>query len=264
MGANDISWAALALGSLIMLIPLSVFYYYRTDLLKPTLTAFGRMAGQLLLVGIYLKYIFEIDSGWINSGWALLMIVAAGFSIVKRSDLTLKKMLIPVLAGVSANVLINSIIFDFIIIGSDNYFNARYLIPIAGMIIGNSLSSAVIAMRSFYNTLLKEEEKFRFLIMCGAERNEALRGFMSKSLTDAFSPTIASTATIGLIWLPGMMTGQILGGSEPVTAIKYQIMIIIAIFAGSAITVFISLLLSKRFAFDEFDVLSKDIASCKK
>lgn len=259
MGSTDISWLSLALGSLIMLIPVWVFVYYKADLLKPTLWAFGRMALQLLLVGVYLKYIFEFDSVWLNTCWVVAMIIAASLSIIKRSDLILKKMLIPVSAGVIANVLINSVIFDFVLLGSENYFSARYIIPIAGMIIGNSLSSAVIALRSFYSALVKEEERYRYLLMCGATRNEALSGFIAKSLKDAFSPTIASTATIGLIWLPGMMTGQILGGSEPVTAIKYQIMIIIAIFAGSVITVFLSLYLSKKFAFNEFDVLDKGI-----
>jgi len=257
MGSIDIEWHNLALGCLIIIIPLVILLYYRTGLVKATLIAFFRMALQLFLVGLYLNYIFELNAYWLNLLWVLVMMIAASFTIVSRSELSIRHFTIPVLAGVVANVLINGAIVAWIVVGTDYFFDARYLIPIAGMMIGNSMSSTIVGTRYFYQTLAKEEEAFRFSLMCGASRNEALFPYISEAMKSAFSPTIANTASIGLIWLPGMMTGQILGGSDPSTAIKYQIMIIVAIFTGTVITLFVSLAISKKFAIDEFGLMNK-------
>jgi len=259
MHVHDITWLNLAIGSIIMIIPIVIFYYYRTGLSKPTLIAFGRMAVQLFLVGIYLKYIFDYNAIWLNVLWVIVMVFIASYTVIKRSDLKQKKIYIPVLLGITANIIINGLLVAFIVIGTEHFFNARYIIPIMGMFIGNSLNSAIIGLRSFYKSLVNDEERYKYYLMCGAEKNEALFPFLSEALKDAFNPTIASTATIGLIWLPGMMTGQILGGSDPLTSIKYQIMIIIGIFAGSVISVFVSLILSKRFVFDKWDMFDKSV-----
>ncbi|MFC2130291.1 ABC transporter permease [Bacteroidota bacterium] len=259
MQTSEITWINLAIGSLVILIPLTIFYYYKTGLVKPMSVAFLRMAVQLTLVGVYLKYIFEYNALWLNILWVIVMAFAAAYTVVKRSELTQNKFYLPVISGIFANILLNGALVAFIIIGSDQFFNARYIIPIMGMFIGNSLNGTIIGLRSFYKALSIDEERYRYYLMCGAGKNEALFPFIGEALKDAFSPTIASTATIGLIWLPGMMTGQILGGSDPVTSIKYQIMIIVGIFAGTVISVFVSLTMSKRFVFDKYDLFDKTV-----
>jgi putative ABC transport system permease protein len=264
MHVTDISWFNLAIGSVIIVIPFIIFYYYRTGLVKATAIAFGRMAVQLFLVGIYLKYIFEFNAIWLNVLWVVVMAFVASYTVVKRSELKQNKFYVPVFIGISANIFINGLLVAFIVIGTESFFNARYIIPIMGMFIGNSLNSSIIGLRSFYKSLSQDEERYRYYLMCGAEKSEALFPFLSEALKDAFSPTIASTATIGLIWLPGMMTGQILGGSDPLTSIKYQIMIMIGIFAGSVISVFVSLVLSKRFVFDKRDMFDKSVLTINK
>jgi len=259
MQTTDISWVNLAIGSIVIIIPIFIFLYYRTGLVKPMLIAFSRMALQLFLIGVYLKYIFDYNAAWLNVLWVVIMVFVAAYTVVKRSDLVQRKFYIPVFSGITANIIINGLLVAFIVIGTDSFFNARYIIPIMGMFIGNSLNSAIIGLRSFYQSLSKDEERYRYYLMCGAEKSEALLPYLSEAMKDAFNPTIASTATIGLIWLPGMMTGQILGGSDPLTSIKYQIMIIIGIFAGSVISVFAGLLISKSFVFNKFDLFDRTV-----
>jgi putative ABC transport system permease protein len=259
MQTTDISWTGLFLGSLILIIPFSVLWYYRTGMVRALLWAFVRMAIQLSLVGIYLRYIFEINSIVLNLAWVVLMIVAASFTISKRSNLRPKKFFMPLVIGILAGLVTNAVIFDLVVLGNDSFLNARYLIPIAGMIIGNCLTGAIVGTRSFYQSLSKDEDRYMYYLACGAARSEALFPFIRDSLKDAFSPQIASTAAIGLIWLPGMMTGQILGGSSPLTAIKYQILIMIAIFAAGVLTVWLSIILSKSSAFDELEMLDRGV-----
>lgn len=260
----DISWLELGLGSLLIIAPLIILCYFRTRLGRPLLWAFLRMAGQLTLVGLYLNYIFDYNELWLNLLWVVIMIIVAGMVIVKRSELSYRHFLLPVVGGVAVGVVFTSLVFVFLVIGPDSYFNARYIIPISGMMIGNCLNSAIIGVRTFYRSLVKEKERYMYYLMCGATRNEALFAFANEAFKAAFGPTVGSTATIGLIWLPGMMTGQILGGSDPLLAIKYQILIVAAIVAGSSVNVLTGLAISKRFVFDEMDMLRKSAVNMGK
>lgn len=261
MHATDISWLSLALGSLIMVFPILIFQHYKTGLVKSMIIGYGRMTLQLILVGFYMQYIFYINSLWINFLWVSIMLFAATVSIIKRSEIKEKKFIMPVLLGLISDVLINGLIYTFIIMNYKDFFNARYLIPITGMVIGNCISNAIIGIRTFYKSILKDEHKYRYLLMSGATHKEAIFPFLSEALKSSFAPTIASNATIGLIWLPGMMTGQILGGSDPLTAIKYQIMIVLSIFVGGVLTVFMSLFFSVRYSFDSNYNFNKNIFS---
>jgi len=259
MGTNDITWINLILGSLVIIIPVLIFQYYRTGLVRQMLIAFFRMAIQLLFVGYYLKYIFALNSLAINFLWIVIMMIAASVSIVRRSELKSRAFIFPVVAGIIGDVVLNGLIYALIVMNYAEFFNARYMIPITGMVIGNCITNAIIGIRAFYKNLRTEEARYKYSLIAGATRSEALRPFFSEALKISFAPTIASNATIGLIWLPGMMTGQILGGSDPMTAIKYQILIVISIFVGGVVTVFTALSLSKKYTFDANDNLRKDI-----
>jgi putative ABC transport system permease protein len=235
-----------------------LFVYYRTGLVKDTLIAIARMVLQLLLVGLYLEFIFELNSPFVNLLWLLIMVVAATQIMISRSGLNYKYFVRPVIAAVLTNVIINGSVFAFFIVGKENIFDARYLIPMMGMVIGNTVTSSIIGIRTFFNLVSKDLEIYKYKLMLTGSKSKALFEFNKAAMQEAFNPVIASTATIGLIWLPGMMTGQILGGSDPMTAIKYQILIVIAIFAGSVINGVLAINLSKSMVFDDLDMFLKN------
>lgn len=263
MNNTDISWLGLGFGIMSLIIPIYILTRYNTGLTKPTIIAFGRMLAQLGLLGIYLKYIFDYDSIYINVLWVIIMVIAAGTSVTNRSNLPRKTFLIPITASVLTNVIINLLFFAFLILGSERIASARYLIPIMGMVIGNTLNSSIVGIRSYVNVIMKNEDEYKYNLMCGANLNEAQKNFISQALKDALNPGIASTAVIGLIWLPGMMTGQILGGSDPMLAIKYQIVIVITIFVGSVITLIVGIQLIKRLSFDEYGNFRRELYKLK-
>lgn len=242
----DIPWANIGIASSLLIIPVFVLGYYRTGLLKTMAWSFFRMSLQLSLVGFYLEYIFDLDSPFVNIAWVALMVIAASFTIVKRSELSAKKFYLPVMAGILTNVLINGLVFAYLVFSEKDFFAARYIIPIMGMVIGNTLNSSIVAIRSYFTSMKKEKQKYRYYLMLGATEAEALFKFSSDAMKNSFSPVLASVASMGLIWLPGMMTGQILGGSNPITAIKYQFLIMIAIFTGSVLTVAVSIKIAQK------------------
>ena len=246
----DIHWILLALAYTMLLIPLFVLSWFKTGLGLSSIWAALRMTLQLLFVGFYLEFIFELDNPWVNLAWLGIMIGVAGFAIIRRSEVMSKYFLLPVFAGLFGGMLFTLFFMLVIVLQLDNPFTARFLIPLAGMILGNCLNTSIIGIRTWHHSLTTDRILYYWYLTCGATQIESLKPFVQKSLQEAFSPSIATMATIGLIALPGMMTGQILGGSSPATAIKYQILIMIAIFTATVITVTTTILISRFFFFD--------------
>lgn len=259
----DINYIRLFLGYALMLIPILILWYYKTGLVKDTIVAVARMTVQLLLVGVYLQYIFKLNSVMLNIAWVLVMSILGSYTIVKRSGLSFKIFLIPVLISSVVSVLVTDAYFLGVIIKLNNIFDARYFIPITGMLLGNTIKNVIISLNSFYDRIDDEENLYRWYLANSANRREALQPFMRGALRKAFNPMIANTAIMGLISLPGMMTGQILGGSDPTVAVKYQIMLMITIFSSGILNVIFSITLSNRLAFDSYANIKKDIFRVK-
>ncbi len=255
----DINYFELFTGYALMLIPVFALWYYKTGLVKDTLIATARMTVQLLLVGLYLEYIFKLNNALINISWVVLMSIIASYTIIRRSGLKMKLFFIPVLLSGIISIAITDAYFLGFVVKLNNIFNARYFIPVTGMLLGNTIKNVVIAVDAFYKRIDEEENYYRWHLANGATKKEALLPFMRDALRVAFNPMIATTAIMGLISLPGMMTGQILGGSNPNIAVKYQIMLLITIFSSAVLNVVLTIFFSNRIAFDAFDNLKKGI-----
>jgi putative ABC transport system permease protein len=256
-GAVNLSWISIILGYLILIVPLLLFKYYKLNLIKDSIIAILRMTTQLYLLGFYLEYIFKLDSILLNITWIIIMIIVSVSTTIKKSKVVSKYYFIPLLLSLTFVLFLTLLYFIGIIIGKEYFFNSRYLIPIVGILLGNSISSNIIVLNSFNSKLKSEYHLYQFAIGNGASKYDALLPFISHSLKQALSPIIASMAVIGLISIPGMMTGQILGGSSPLLAIKYQIVTMISIFFAQSSVVVLTLNLTNRFIFDEMGNLRK-------
>ena len=260
MDVIDLSWIRLGIGLLILLLPAWVLWRYRTGLNKKLLTSTFRMVLQLLFVGYYLEYLFEYDNPWVNAGWILVMVAVADFATLDRSELRRKtSLLIPIFLATFLGIVIIDIFFLEVVIQLDKFLAAQYTIPITGMVLGNCLRSNVIGINAFYYSLTDRKERYQFYLASGATRAEALMPFIRDALKKSANPTLATMATIGLVSLPGMMTGQILSGSSPMVAIKYQIMIMVAIFAGTVLSVYLGIRFSSFTVFKDTDMLDENI-----
>ncbi len=218
-----------------------------------------RMSIQLALVGIYLKMLFELNQPWLNGLWILMMLVVADFSILRRAGLKARYFALATFTAIASSILFSTGYLVILVIQPTHYYDARYIVPLAGMILGNCLQGNVIALERFYSALRRNENEYTTFLMLGATRWEAVRPYFRDAVKAALNPTIAGMATMGLVSLPGMMTGQILGGSEPWLAVKYQIAIMICIFTGNAIAAVVNLKLSLNSAFNAFDVLKDEV-----
>lgn len=241
----------LLLGFSILAIPVLIFSYYRVKLNRDLIISVLRMIVQLFLVALYLEWIFEKNNAWINSLWVFLMVLVGGGTVVKRVGLSWKQFLFPfLLAGFVSMTIIDGF-FLGLVIKPDYFFDARYFVPITGMVLGNSLNHNIVGLTAFFKGLSRDKELYYFLLTNSGSSRLALRPFIQDALIQGLNPLLANMSVIGLISLPGMMTGQILGGASPAVAIKYQVMIMLAIFVGCTITLILSILFSKRMVFDD-------------
>jgi putative ABC transport system permease protein len=251
METIDISIQSLLLGLLLMAIPVYFLWKYRTGLVQSTVSGLIRMVVQLFLVGLYLKYLFIWDNPILNAAWVVIMVFVATETALTRTKLKRSVMMCPIVVGFTTGALLVGLYFLGIVLELDNVFSVQYFIPIFGILMGNMLSSNVIALNTFYSHLKRESTYYYYMLGNGATVSEAVAPFVKQALVRAFSPAIANMAVMGLVALPGTMIGQILGGSTPDVAIKYQMMIIVITISASMLSIAVTLSLVKRMAFDK-------------
>lgn len=218
------------------------------------------MCAQLFMVGFYLGYLFQLNNPLVNITYILLMMIIGNITILKQSGLAVKQLGVPVFIGLFCTVLLITVSFATVL-NLATLTSARYLIPMVGMLMGNILRYNIIALSRFYTELRKRENEYIQNISLGATIPEATLPFLREALQAGVAPQIGGIATMGLVSLPGMMTGQILGGSLPMTAIKYQILILTAIFVAGTLSALLVIVLSRKAAFDKFKRLKHSIYS---
>lgn len=257
-GAPDLSYISMIFIGLLMLIPLAVVSFLKLGIAKNLLISVVRMAVQLFLIGFFLEYLFRFNNWAVNILWFMAMILAAVLSIMKSSKLKLNYFILPVFISMLISNFMVVLYFNKLIVQLDYVFEAKYIIAIGGMVLGNSLRANVVGLGDFYQSLRKDENLYFYKLSLGATKFEALLPFAKRSFIAALNPTIATMATMGIVSLPGMMTGQILGGSVPLVAIKYQIAIMVAIVVSTVLSILLSLLFTVRSSVDKSGVLKKE------
>lgn len=259
MNIIDISYSSLALAYLLLIAPLAGMVWLRLPMIGETMIAVVRMTLQLLFVGFYLQIIFDLNSLLLTSLWLVVMLIVADVSIIRGCGLKVRRVAGGIFISLLAGTLAPLVFFILFIFQDTSAFGAQYVIPIAGMILGNCLRADIVGIQTFYEGLRRDEKSYILSLTQGANQHEALLPFIRKAFKTAMTPTIAAMSTIGLVALPGMMTGVILGGGNPMTAIKYQIAIMIAIFAGTALTVILAIYLTAGRNIDEAGLLRQDV-----
>ncbi len=247
----DIKLASLFFAGILLLMPLAVSFYFRLGLIREMAFAFLRMLVQLVLIGFFMQYLFYKNNMVLNLLWFALMIIVAVFSVVKRASVDLRKVFLPSLLSFSISVGVIVLFINFFVLRLDYVFDARYLIVLGGLLLGNSMRGNIVAINSFYDGLRRDYKRYLYLLACGATVSEATLPLLRKSIKLALQPTLAAMATMGIVSLPGMMTGVILGGAGPMVAIKYQIMIMIGILSATVFSVVLTIVLSRKNYFDK-------------
>ncbi len=250
----------LMLAALLILALLGLTARMRLGINKQLAIAAVRTTVQLLLIGLVLKSIFNnVELHWVIL-MSMVMLTVAAWEILSRQK---RKLRTTWGFGVSAfSMFISSflitIIALLIIVRPDPWYTPQYTIPLLGMLLGNTMNGISLGMDRLVQTAWQQRSVIEQRLMLGQTAIEAIRDIRADSMRAGMIPIINSMATAGIVSLPGMMTGQILAGSPPVEAVKYQILIMFLVTAGTGFGVITVLYLISHRMFDTRERLRFD------
>ena len=218
---------------------------------KEILLSTFRMTLQLILTGYVLVYLFEHAHPLYTVAAVLIMEAFAIFNVFKQVKAKLTRDIKKVVAfSMLAGTLISLLYFILVVINLSPWFEPRYFIPIAGMIIGNSMTGITLGVTRLVDGMIGQKQTIESALMLGATPKMAARQIVNSAFDSAILPTVNSMVGMGIVFLPGMMTGQILSGVSPMTAIEYQIAIMLGIIGSVALTVILFVHLGYRTFFN--------------
>jgi putative ABC transport system permease protein len=215
-----------------------------------------RMTIQLILTGYILAYLFERPNPIYTVLIIAIMELFSIYNIIKRIKVKLstniKKIIaLSMIIGTTTSLLF----FILIVVKVTPWYDPRYFIPIAGMLIGNAMTGITLGTTRLIDGMYSQKNTIETSLMLGATPKIACKNIVDGAFDSAILPTINSMVGMGIVFLPGMMTGQILSGTSPTTAIEYQIAIMLGILGSVALTVIIFVQLGYKTFFNNEDQL---------
>jgi len=201
---------------------------------------------QLGLLGLVLEKIFALRNPVLVVGLLLLMTVFAAREAVTRASRHYRGILIDAWLTMAATCMVVGGMVTQVVVGVEPWYEPQYVIPLLGMILGNSLTGISLCLDRFMDHLVVRSAEVELRIAFGATRREALEAPLRDAVRTGMIPIINSMAAAGIVSLPGMMTGQILAGSPPLQAVAYQIVVMFMIAAAVALGAMLVVLLAGR------------------
>jgi len=248
-------WRLLA-GYLFLVLLLLITWRLGVKREKEIVLATIRMTLQLILMGYILVAVFQANHLFISLGIFALMEVFAIYNIYQRIKVKVNARLRRVIASsMLLGTGIPILFFLVVVINVNPWYEARYFIPITGMIIGNSMTGIALGAERMINSMMAGREWVEGALMLGATPYHASKTIISDAFNAAIMPSINSMVGMGIVFLPGMMVGQILSGVSPLVAIDYQIAIMLGIVGSVSLTIFMLLQFGYKTFFNQYSQL---------
>ncbi len=207
----------------------------RLSLERQLVLGMVRATVQLLLVGLALRWIFGHVHWALTFGAASVMIVLATRAALQRASHTLAG----AFAGSFVTLVLSAGVFAVLgaalFVGAEPWYHPRYLLPLLGMLLGNGLTGISLCLDTLLATFAEDRERVELELALGATRWEAARDPVRRAVRRGIVPIVNAMMVAGVVSLPGMMTGQILSGTEPVEAVKYQLLILFLIAGATSL-----------------------------
>jgi putative ABC transport system permease protein len=230
---TDIGWTGLALSLLLVAAAVLLSLWRHLGLERGIIWAATRALAQLLAVGLLLQVLLEPDvSVWWGWIWVVAMVVVAAVTVSRRAPAVPGILWLAIAAFVGSAVLTLGVLFGLGVFELDN----RTLIPLAGLMIGNSLAATVLVSRRLVTELDEKRDEVEARLALGQPSTAAAQPYVVASLRNALTPQIETTKAVGLIVLPGAMTGLILAGVDPIDAVQVQAAVMYLVLGAVAVT----------------------------
>lgn len=251
MNSLTISNSSLFFASSLVFIALVIDYKEKLGLGKDIFFAAIRAVIQLFIIGYVLSAIFKLDNWLVTSLMVLFIIFNAAFNAGKRANHLDNSFLISLIAIGTGTLVSLSVLF----LSGTLKWTPSQIVPITGMIASNAMTAIGVGYRTMQSKFTDQRQQVQEKLTLGATKKQATLPIIRESIKTAMSPSIDSTKTVGLVSLPGMMSGLMFAGIDPTTAIRYQIVVMFMLIATTGFATMISTYLSYGKYFNNFDQL---------
>ena len=230
---GDIGVAGLAASGILVAVAVGISLWRQLGLERSLLWASMRALVQLLIVGWALQFVVDPDDPLIFSiVWLVAMVGFAAYTTSRRAADVPKVLMLSLIAYTASAIVVLGVLFGFGIYA----FEGRTLVPLAGMVIGNSLAATVLVSRQLLIAATEQRDLIEGRLALGLSSSEAFRPHLRQALRTALVPQIESTKAVGIVFLPGAMVGLILAGVDPADAVKVQVSVMYLVLGSVATT----------------------------
>ncbi len=247
----ELSYGQVALAAILILINGAISVLLKLDLERRLLIAAACTVTQLLLIGLVLEWVFRVDRWYVVLAMMSLMTLVAGVAAIQRTQFRYPGIWRRSIAATWASSWLMAAVALGVIVQVRPWYTPQYAIPLLGMILGNTLNGVSLGLDRLGGELSAKRDQVEALLALGATRWEAAHRPIRQAVKTGLIPTINAMMVVGIVSLPGMMTGQLLAGTSPVEAVKYQVVIMFLIASGAALGTVSVVLLSYRRLFNE-------------
>lgn len=256
-----VTWSDLALASALILIAIAISQWQRLGIGGAFAIGAIRAVVQLVLVGYILVYLFAVSRWWLVLLAMLVMLLVATATATRRPA----KRVAVVNRRTLWTICVTAMFFGSamtlayvteVVLKVRPWYEPRYLIPLFGMIIGNVMNGAALAAERLTAEIENRRGEIEAYLALGADSARAAAEPVRRAQLAALLPTLNNLMVVGIVQLPGMMTGQILAGQSPLLAVRYQIVVQFMLAGATAITTAIVVLWYRRTFFTPADQLT--------
>lgn len=257
-GSNEISIFQMGLGLLPVLIALFLSIKHRLGLTKSLIIGVARGTVQLVAVSYILLWIFKENNPWVICAFLIFMVAAASQAAVKRiTGLNTKKAKRIYQRILFVSIFLGSICtlgyLQFVVVRSQPLWEGRYIVSLGGMLVAQAMNAASLVIERYRSELELRADEIEMLLAMGANVEQATARTVRAASAAAMLPAINMLMVLGIVALPGMMSGQILAGVNPLLAVRYQLLICFCIAAVAAIVAYVAIKMTERLYFTKAD-----------
>ncbi len=228
---NDIGWSGLAASLVLVGVAVGLSWWRRLDLERSILWGSLRAVVQLLLVGVALTFVLDRTLAW-SWAWVVGMVLFAADTVRRRAPEVPRLRLLSLAAFGASGLVTLAVLFGLGVFPLE----PKTLIPLAGMMIGNSMTATVVVARRVLEELRDKRDEVEARLALGIAAPDAARPYVRAALRTAMIPQIETTKAVGLVFLPGAMTGLILAGTAPLAAVRVQAAVMYLVLGATATT----------------------------
>ncbi len=249
MQVLDIGPLQLLLAFCLVFVTAGISLACRLGLVRDLAVGSVRTFGQLFIMGYVLTLVFKMESFWPVILVFLVMIGSAAHIIRGRVRERSVSFGMPLFISMFVSYSLVAYLVTGVVVQAKPWWLPQYFIPLSGMVVGNSMNALAISLERLFSDFRTRRDEVEMRLCLGADYREASADIMRDALRAGMIPSINSMMGVGLVFIPGMMTGQILAGADPMTSIRYQIVVMLMLTASTALGTLAAVLLVRKRCF---------------